>query len=719
MTQFARKFLCVLVCVAIFSSGGVLKTSASSATLPEANTIRVATTGADAAGCGSEAQPCQSIQYAVNQAVSGDVILVAKGTYTYNSSNDPCGFTITHSVVCWTDKQLTINGGYTTANWSTADPVNNLTIIDGGSAYRGVAVIRLNGVASLNMQGFTVQNGRAAGAPVGYQYDGNAFGAGMWASRSFVNLKNMVFKNNVATGGSSQSFPVAGWGFGGGLALEAPTSGGNSTLEKVTFTGNQAIGGTGSNGGGNGMGGGLFSATAVTAQELTFTNNLAKGGNNGGSGCSNPGSGYGGAASLNNDASLSFSYITATGNQAIGSNASGANSCPGNGNGGGFFMENATVSISDSLFQSNQAIGGAAPTGGIAMGGGLYSDKTNLTLDRVKLIGNSATSGSSTSGGKAGQAGGGGAYMTEWDGKPYHTTVLNCLFAENAVLMGTPGSNNGGGGAGMFIMGTAVDVTHSTFVNNKCDNGLCDGQGLLAIKSSLAASATIKYSVFTDHRNSKTDYNYALQVNSDAGNTANLAYVWLGNNTNDLKVPAGTPQNHVVDDSRSAGYISPSSPDYNYHLRSDAPVMNLGTGSTTSVDLDNLSRPVGGAADLGAYEYRFPSLVANQPNLYLMTDTPDILSLNNLISVDTGPVADWTATTASNWVYLGPSGTSQQTTGRTGTNLTIRFDPSKIGKGNHVVTISLTSSTANATTITIYFYYVAHVNKAYLPGLAK
>ena len=298
MNNFPRKFLYALVCVAMISSLGALKTSASSLSLPEAKIIRVSTTGTDAAGCGSETQPCRSIQYAVNQTVTGDTILVAKGTYTYNNL-DPCSSPITHSVVCWWDKQLTINGGYSDENWTVADPVNNLTIIDGGGTYRGVAVLRFTGTASLNMQGFTIQNGRAVGAPVGNQYTGHAFGAGMWASKSFVNLKNMIFKNNVATGGSSQSYPVAGWAFGGGLALEGPPNGGNSTLEKISFTGNQSIGGSGSDGAGNGLGGGLFSSdAAVTAKELTFTNNLAKGGNTGGSGCSNPGSGYGGAAAF-------------------------------------------------------------------------------------------------------------------------------------------------------------------------------------------------------------------------------------------------------------------------------------------------------------------------------------------------------------------------------------------------------------------------------------
>jgi hypothetical protein len=719
MKHFLRKFLYALVCVAMISSSGALKTSAGSPNLPEARIFRVSPTGTDVAGCGSEIQPCRSIQYAVNQTVSGDTILVAEGTYTYNNL-DPCTSPITHSVVCWWDKQLTINGGYSDDNWTVADPVDNLTIIDGGGTYRGVAILRFAGIASLNMQGFTIQNGRAVGAPVGNQYTGHAFGAGMWVSQSFVNLKNMVFKNNIATGGSSQSYPVAGWGFGGGLALEGPPNGGNSTLEKLLFTGNQSIGGSGSNGAGNGLGGGLFSDhAALTAKELTFTNNLAKGGINGGSGCSNPGSGYGGAAALQSHNSLNLTSIIATGNQALGSNATGTNSCPGTGAGGGFFLEGATASISDSLFQANLATGGMANQGGVGWAGGLYTDKVNLTLDRVRFIGNIATSGGSNGSGAAGAAGGGAAYLAEFDGNTYHTTILNCLFAENKAVRGSPGNNGGGGGAGIFIQGIAADITHSTFVNNKCDNGLCDGQGLLVIKSSRPGSANIKYSIFTDHQNSKTNYNSAVQINPDPGNTGSLSYVWFGNNTSDIMVPAGTLEDHVTSDSRSAGYVSPSSPNYDYHLRSDALVIDLASGSPTNVDLDRLSRPVGLASDPGSYEYRVPTLVPDRPVLFGITDSDDIFWLTDLISVNVGPAAEWTATTSSNWVYLGPSGTSQQTTGQTGTNLTVRFDPSKISLGNYVVTINLTSRTADPTTITIYFYYVDRVEKVFLPDISK
>jgi hypothetical protein len=227
MNAISRKILYTLVCVAMISSLSATRTNASSPGDPDAKTIQVSMTGTDATGCGTgTALPCRSIQYAVNQAVSGDTILVAQGTYKFSDfGTDPCSAQLTRSVVCWYDKQLTINGGYADTNWTTADPVNHLTIIDGGSQYRGVLVWYVSKTTSLNMQGFTIQNGRALGASPA-DYLRHAFGAGMWASKSFVNLKNIVFKNNSANGGS---YSTAGWAFGGGLALEGPASGGNST----------------------------------------------------------------------------------------------------------------------------------------------------------------------------------------------------------------------------------------------------------------------------------------------------------------------------------------------------------------------------------------------------------------------------------------------------------------------------------------------------------
>ncbi|MCA9929684.1 MAG: DUF1565 domain-containing protein, partial [Anaerolineales bacterium] len=104
---------------------------------PAATTFRVATTGTDSKSCGPVSDPCRTIQKAVNNAGSGDTILVAAGTYNYSGSST-CLDSVNTAVVCVLSKHLTILGGYTTSNWSVADPTANVTIIDGGNAHRGV-----------------------------------------------------------------------------------------------------------------------------------------------------------------------------------------------------------------------------------------------------------------------------------------------------------------------------------------------------------------------------------------------------------------------------------------------------------------------------------------------------------------------------------------------------------------------------------------------------
>ena len=73
-------------------------------------TFRVSPNGNDATSCGTEAAPCKTIQYAINQTKPGDTftILVSAGTYAYASATDSCTFLVTRAVVCFVDKHITI-----------------------------------------------------------------------------------------------------------------------------------------------------------------------------------------------------------------------------------------------------------------------------------------------------------------------------------------------------------------------------------------------------------------------------------------------------------------------------------------------------------------------------------------------------------------------------------------------------------------------------------
>src|SRR3974390_1841435 len=107
------------------------------------STWYVATTGADSAS-GAINAPWGSIQHAINNAQSGDTILLAGGGYGFNSAEDKfsSGFGTT-AVAFVLNKQLTILGGYSTSNWSTPNATANPTFIDGAGQYRSVMVISL------------------------------------------------------------------------------------------------------------------------------------------------------------------------------------------------------------------------------------------------------------------------------------------------------------------------------------------------------------------------------------------------------------------------------------------------------------------------------------------------------------------------------------------------------------------------------------------------
>ena len=335
--------------------------------------IYVKTNGSDSSGCGSTAAPCRSIQYAVNKAASGDFIRVAKGTYLYNSAADTCSFLVTRAVVCYVDKNLNIIGGYDGSNWSTTDPQNNPTIIDGGRTYRGIAIIAYNTNASLNMDGFTIQNGLAQGGQSNDTFVNAGFGGGIWAQNSSVTLKNIKLKNNRSVG-ANLSYPSGGSGSGGGLAITSTKTGG-STLENVIFEGNEASGGSGATRGGVAFGGGLYTySSTLTGTNLTFTNNTVRAGNYSGSGFDAGlyADALGGAAGFCNS-NTTLNHVTATGNQVLGGDA-GTNGGAGGGFGGGIFHETGTLSLTDAKIRGNSVVGGVAKKGGAAMGGGIMTD---------------------------------------------------------------------------------------------------------------------------------------------------------------------------------------------------------------------------------------------------------------------------------------------------------------------------------------------------------
>jgi hypothetical protein len=570
-----------------------------------ANTIRVSTTGVDAGSCGSEAFPCRSLQYAVGKAYSGDIILVAAGTYTYSGvglSSLCYQYTFRPSVVCVVDKHLTIRGGYSNSNWQTPDPEANLTIIDGQNANRGVTLVGTNSTiprASLSLEGFTIRNGLAQGATSGEFWQISGYGGGIFVGSAPFTFKKLIIQNNRAQGGNT-NVASGGVGTGGGLAVTSIPSGSSGSMENVVFTGNQAIGGQGNNSGGCGHGGGFYFWSAlINGSYITLTDNRAQAGNTNGNGDLADGLGGGGVAHF--DSRVYLQHLTATGNQAIGGNAAVK---AGSAFGGAFWLENALdFNLSDAILEQNSAIGGNGQNGGLGGGGGIMSDRAQVTLDGVSIIANTARGGNGTA--TKGSVGGGGFYATRFSG--YSTiSIHNSIIADNYIEMGSGPGDPSGGGGGLWLQGVQVDIAHTTIAGNRMNSLLYHGIALRLLNDAAPTPTTlnISNSAITDHINANPSQS---TIHVKTYNTINFNRVILANNTNDTGGSGNFNGMATILYPSSAGYIAPNSPYYNFHIAQDSAAKDQAVSSSIVVDIDGEVRPYASASDIGADEYRpFP-----------------------------------------------------------------------------------------------------------------
>ncbi len=608
----------------------------------------VSTLGADDLAHGSQGAPFRSIQFAVNVAQSGDRIHVAQGTYGYNPGADQLsGFLhVNPAVVMLYDKSLQIFGGFDNGftNW---DPANNHTVIDGGSAVRGVYVLGNQVDVSMDMEGFTIQAclGQAERnlAPDAGNDRIFGFGGGMWINDtarngsstpgSFV-LRNMIFFGNRAHGFDTVNLPapepgqtpgVGGAGAGAAIALRFVP---NITMDRVTFNNNQADGGVGSLRGGDAVGGAIHSDHShITGTNLVFVNNRALAGFSSGNGVSSdPGGisgglqrrtadGLAGAAAIQIESSAVLQNVVAYSNAAIGGNSGGE---AGSGEAGAFLIEDSDVAMTDAVIRANVARGGnGGVDGGLSGGGGIATDGVNLVLNRVQVVGNISQSGGGSR--NAGSPGGGGIYLVAIKPGDRNTVIVqNSVIADNIVAFGGGGEQFavGGGGGGAWLQGVSATFIHDTFANNALGPNVFFGQAILLLNDGLnngpaptVTTASINQSIIADHQNGNSPSADAVHVRPQNGrNQVNYNQVLFANNSNDdnsngyLEVPpAGVYRGlNTVSHAADPGFVSPGAPRYNYDLLPNSPAVNAGFGSNLTTDIE--LQPRVGVPDLGAYE---------------------------------------------------------------------------------------------------------------------
>ena len=593
--------------------------------------------------------PCYDvIQDAADAAVAGDTIKVAMGVYT--EVNTYGGL----AQIVYVAKDLTIRGGYSTANWDSSDPDANPTVLDAQNTAR---VIYVSGAVNATVEGLELTGGNASGL--------GDTGGGLYANGATVTLLNNKVVGNIATATAA--------GRGGGVALYSGRGvlSGNSFLSNAavdghygsaygggaalttgafTVTGNLFQDNSASRTSSTAFGGGLFldRCTALVDDNAFLDNRGSNTLNGGGGGLKihegsvmvsnntfdgNAGggtSGQGGALDLD----MGAGAITVAGNTIVNNRATTGSSPTAISSGGGIYAAGGSAPglvIRDNLIEGNMTYAAAdyaygLQAGGIKMTGcGILQDniiRGNSTdalpkglgggLYQVPAAAGCAVVSSNIFEDNSARYGGAAYFYASHPSIPIETWWLNNVIVDNSVRLGD------GAGSGLYLHHqTGVSpmlnlyLRHTTLARNTGGDGSAihvDSGTVNGIDTIIAAQA--------------------VGVNNVGGSAALDTTLWDGNGAN-IAGPVSTSN-----DITGTAAFAPDG----YHLTYLSEAVDAGVDASLTTDLDGHPRPMLDTFDIGADEHPYYAVIDPISGGDLIyTDTQD---LPTIIQVPPGAITD-------------------------------------------------------------------------------
>jgi hypothetical protein len=594
--------------------------------------------------CGG-ATPCYAgVQAAVDAAAAGDEIRVAAGTYT---GVNAYGGKSQHLYI---NKNLTINGGYTTSDWTTSDPVANVTELQAQTLGRVVFVAQ--GV-TVTLDGFHLTYGNAtglgghtalytqdAGSAV-YVYNATltiadcqilhsslpkeGVGGGLYARETVLTIDNTRFEDNVSGNGGAAYLYLSDSNIQNSQFVANQMSGiqiGNFAISvdngTLTFIGNTLDGNFTPSGAGSAIGVGKANFT-ITGNQILGTASGSK--NEGGVGLSystgtfsenyvanhkdvgvsvNGGFvvmddneiAYNKGITANSGGGVAFTYNSLYASQlTMTDNFIHHNNDGYSGGGGGVNIRaraDNPVYLYNNIIQDNTA-GDGSVFADYGSGGGIYISGG----DWVTLVGNLIQRNVAYGQISTYQYGGNGGGVYIYGG----AKLINNFITDNGAEFA---------GSGVFVSGSTPYLYHNTIANNIYAGG--DGSGVYSTESGSGAPGQPR--LYNNIISNQT-----VGVYADKQDVTSLAFVenvlWYGNGSD-----TGGPGTVFVNNPHTGDPLYADAAGGDYHINNGSAAIDIGTNANIptglTTDLDGQPRIANGTVDLGADEY---------DGLYLLTVT--------------------------------------------------------------------------------------------------